>query len=263
MQASITVSRAAFGAVPAAHRRHLPDPRPAPRRMVRPRADRRGGHRPHQHGARPGRPGARGAHPRRQARGRARRHARTTKTSSPSCATSATSATHARRAAARRLRGDDAAQLRARDLPQAALAAARALDATPSSPASPARRVKEARYHQEHAADWVVRLGDGTAESAARMKAALDLLWPYFAEIFESRRDRRRSRRRRASARAGPTCATTGAPSSPPSSPPPAWRCPPSGRSAAPARSGRHSEHLGYVLAEMQHLQRAFPGGVW
>ena len=48
------------------------------------------------------------------------------------------------------------------------------------------KALKEARYHQEHAADWVVRLGDGTAESAARMKAALDGLWPYFAEIFES-----------------------------------------------------------------------------
>src|SRR5204862_201360 len=46
--------------------------------------------------------------------------------------------------------------------------------------------LKEARYHQEHAGGWVVRLGDGTAESAARMKAALDTLWPYVAEIFES-----------------------------------------------------------------------------
>ena len=48
-----TVSSHPSSAVPAAHRRHLPDPRPAPRRMVRPRADRRGGHRADQHGARP------------------------------------------------------------------------------------------------------------------------------------------------------------------------------------------------------------------
>ena len=48
------------------------------------------------------------------------------------------------------------------------------------------KAVKEARYHREHAADWVVRLGDGTPESTARMKAALDLLWPYIAELFEA-----------------------------------------------------------------------------
>ena len=48
------------------------------------------------------------------------------------------------------------------------------------------KAVKEARYHQEHAADWVVRLGDGTDESAARMRAAIDWLWPYTAELFES-----------------------------------------------------------------------------
>ncbi len=47
------------------------------------------------------------------------------------------------------------------------------------------KALKEARYHQEHAADWVVRLGDGTAESKSRLQAALDRLWPYCAEIFD------------------------------------------------------------------------------
>ena len=124
------------------------------------------------------------------------------------------------------------------------------------------KAVKEARYHQEHAADWVVRLGDGTAESAARMKAALDLLWPYIAEIFESDaiddhaaasglgprwadlRDDWRSEFTDVVAAAGLTL--------------------PADRSfRSTGKSGRHSEHLGYILAEMQHLQRAFPGGVW
>ena len=124
------------------------------------------------------------------------------------------------------------------------------------------KAVKEARYHQEHAADWVVRLGDGTDESAARLKAALDLLWPYMAEIFEAdavddaaagvapraalgRSARRLARRVRRRARAGRPGAA--------------------GRAAVPQHRqvGRHSEHLGYMLAEMQHLQRAFPGGVW
>ena len=124
------------------------------------------------------------------------------------------------------------------------------------------KAVKEARYHQEHAADWVVRLGDGTAESAARMKAALDLLWPYIAEIFESDdidehaaasglgprwvdlRDDWRSEFTDVVAAAGLTL--------------------PADRSfRSTGKAGRHSEHLGYILAEMQHLQRSFPGGVW
>jgi ring-1,2-phenylacetyl-CoA epoxidase subunit PaaC len=46
------------------------------------------------------------------------------------------------------------------------------------------KALKEARYHQQHAADWVVRLGDGTAESHDRMAAALDRIWPYTAEMF-------------------------------------------------------------------------------
>eukprot|EP01137_Pigoraptor_chileana_P033075 Opistho-2@23469 len=48
------------------------------------------------------------------------------------------------------------------------------------------KAVKEAKYHQQHAADWVVRLGDGTDESAARMREALATLWPYFNELFEA-----------------------------------------------------------------------------
>ena len=124
------------------------------------------------------------------------------------------------------------------------------------------KAVKEARYHQEHAADWVVRLGDGTEESAARMKAALDLLWPYVAEIFESD-----DVDEQASATGlGPRWSELGDD----------WRAEFSDVIAAarlvlPAdrpfrstgKSGRHSEHLGYILAEMQSLQRSFPGGVW
>jgi ring-1,2-phenylacetyl-CoA epoxidase subunit PaaC len=124
------------------------------------------------------------------------------------------------------------------------------------------KAVKEARYHQEHAAGWVVRLGDGTTESAARLKAALELLWPYMAEIFEADAIDDQAE----AARLGPRWADLRDD----------WRnelvavLAPAGL-ALPAerafrstgKNGRHSEHLGYVLAEMQHLQRAFPGGVW
>ena len=125
-----------------------------------------------------------------------------------------------------------------------------------------AKAVKEARYHQQHAADWVVRLGDGTDESAARMRAALELLWPYIAELFEADAvdaDAARSG-------LGPSRAELRD----------AWRAevlpvltaaqltPPAERAfRSTGTLGRHSEHMGYILAEMQHLQRTFPGATW
>jgi ring-1,2-phenylacetyl-CoA epoxidase subunit PaaC len=124
------------------------------------------------------------------------------------------------------------------------------------------KAVKEARYHQEHAAGWVVRLGDGTAESAARLKAALDLLWPYVAEIFEADAVDDAAD----AARLGPRWSDLRD----------EWRAefgavldaaglalPAERAFRSTGKVGRHSEHLGYVLAEMQHLQRAYPGGVW
>ena len=124
------------------------------------------------------------------------------------------------------------------------------------------KAVKEARYHQEHAGDWIVRLGGGTAESSARLKAALDLLWPYMAEIFEGDAVDDAA----AAAGLGPRWselrddwrAEFGAVLAAAGLALPAER---SFRSTG--KVGRHSEHLGYMLAEMQHLQRTFPGGVW
>ncbi|MCW5656560.1 MAG: phenylacetate-CoA oxygenase subunit PaaC [Burkholderiaceae bacterium] len=124
------------------------------------------------------------------------------------------------------------------------------------------KAVKEARYHQQHSADWVVRLGDGTEESARRMAAALDALWRYTGELFDSdavdaaaaanglgpRWDSLREpwlaemRELLAEARlempAGSAFRSTG-------------------------KTGVHTEHMGYILSELQHLQRAYPGGVW
>jgi ring-1,2-phenylacetyl-CoA epoxidase subunit PaaC len=124
------------------------------------------------------------------------------------------------------------------------------------------KAVKEARYHREHAADWVVRLGDGTPESSARMRAALDLLWPYMAELFEADAVDEAA----AASGLGPRWADLRE----------AWHermaavlgeaglaAPAERAFRSTGKSGRHSEHLGYILAEMQHLQRAFPGGVW
>ena len=124
------------------------------------------------------------------------------------------------------------------------------------------KAVKEARYHQAHAAHWIVRLGDGTEESATRLKAALDLLWPYIAEIVEADAIDDEAE----AARLGPRWADLQD----------EWRIefaavlsaaglalPAERAFRSTGKTGRHSEHLGYVLAEMQHLQRAFPGGTW
>ena len=118
--------------------------------------------------------------------------------------------------------------------------------------------VKESRYHTEHCADWVVRLGDGTAESHARMQAALDETWPYTAELFTTDAVEE-------------TLAALGI--APPSSTLEAeWSAavlpvleqatlemPPRGGFRSHGKYGAHSEHLGPLLAEMQYLQRAYP----
>ena len=124
------------------------------------------------------------------------------------------------------------------------------------------KAVKEARYHQQHAADWLVRLGDGTAESNAKAKAALDLLWPYCAELFEADAVDDAA----ASSHLGPRWSELRD----------EWRAEfaevvaeaglalPADRAfRSTGRFGRHSEHLGFLLADMQYLQRSFEGGVW
>jgi ring-1,2-phenylacetyl-CoA epoxidase subunit PaaC len=124
------------------------------------------------------------------------------------------------------------------------------------------KALKEARYHQQHAGDWVVRLGDGTDESARRMQAALERIWPYTNELFV--RDQVDAQAE--SSGLGPARDTlraawldeVGVVLAAAQLPPPA---------ATPFVStgtlGRHSEHLGFILAEMQSLQRQHPGGRW
>jgi len=124
------------------------------------------------------------------------------------------------------------------------------------------KAVKEARYHQQHAADWMVRLGNGTDESVKRLRDALALLWPYFAEMFESDEvdthaadtglgPNRAALREAWAAEMLPLLAESGL-------------APPAERAfRSTGTRGLHSEHMGYILAEMQHLQRTFPGAVW
>jgi ring-1,2-phenylacetyl-CoA epoxidase subunit PaaC len=128
------------------------------------------------------------------------------------------------------------------------------------------KAVKEAAYHARRSADVVVRLGDGTEESHARMQAAVDAAWPYTGELFtDDEVDADIARR----GIACPLCelrepwlaqvrdvmqeATLTVPGQE------------LARHAAyrGGRQGRHTEALGPLLAEMQFLQRAYPGASW
>jgi ring-1,2-phenylacetyl-CoA epoxidase subunit PaaC len=126
-----------------------------------------------------------------------------------------------------------------------------------------AKAVKEAAYHLRRSRDLVVRLGDGTAESHRRMQRAVDALWTYTGELFETdatddaliaqgvAADARALRPGWLDTVAGAFAEGTLAMPSPE-----AWM-------QRGGRHGRHTEHLGYLLAEMQFLQRAYPGAQW
>lgn len=125
-----------------------------------------------------------------------------------------------------------------------------------------AKAVKELSYHMRHSGEWMVRLGDGTEESHDRAQAALDALWPYTGELFES--DDLTAAVAAAGVGVDPASVRDG------------WlgmvepaieratlARPADGWMHTGGRSGRHSEHLGYILAEMQFLPRAYPGATW
>lgn len=125
-----------------------------------------------------------------------------------------------------------------------------------------AKAVKEMAYHVRHAGEWLIRLGDGTEESHRRAAAALDALWGFSGELFEHPEGERglvtagilpdRSALRGAWDRtidhilAEATLAR----------PPPRYM-------QRGGREGRHSEHLGHLLAELQVLARAHPDATW
>jgi ring-1,2-phenylacetyl-CoA epoxidase subunit PaaC len=112
---------------------------------------------------------------------------------------------------------------------------------------------KEADYHHRHSAEWVIRLGDGTAESHRRAQGALDALWPHAQELFVADA-------------VDPEAASLR----------PAWldevsavfseatlTLPHEQATTMRGRQGLHSEHLARLLREMQSLRRAHPGAQW
>ena len=119
-----------------------------------------------------------------------------------------------------------------------------------------AKAVKEAKYHVRHSADWMVKLGDGTAESHRRMQDAVNELWRYTGEMFVGDDVDR----------AALDPATLEKP----------WRAhvddvmqratltiPDTKYMQRGGREGKHTEHLGHMLTEMQIVARSFPDGKW
>jgi ring-1,2-phenylacetyl-CoA epoxidase subunit PaaC len=125
------------------------------------------------------------------------------------------------------------------------------------------KSIKEVTYHLRRSGDLIVRLGDGTEESHAKTQAAADALWPYTGEFFNyDAIDHAMVAQGVAPAAAGLRTAflehvaeifaeaTLAMPA------PDAWM-------HKGGKQGTHTEHLGYILAEMQFLQRAYPGAEW
>ncbi len=124
------------------------------------------------------------------------------------------------------------------------------------------KSLKEVNYHVRWSGEWVIRLGDGTAESHRRMLSAIDQLWPYTGELFipadfqekavqagslvnpGNYRESWVAKIRAAFDQAGLVV-------------------PESGWTQKGGKQGIHTEHLGYLLAELQYLQRSYPGSSW
>lgn len=130
-----------------------------------------------------------------------------------------------------------------------------------------AKAEKEVAYHLERSADLVIRLGDGTADSHKRMQTALDKLYPYTGEMFtDNQQDLLleslniaplpSSLREKWNAIIIDVLQTATL-----TIPVDTWQHGLNG--AGGGKDGIHSEHLGHILAEMQFLQRAYPGATW
>lgn len=123
-----------------------------------------------------------------------------------------------------------------------------------------AKAVKEVDYHLDHSTQWVLRLAGGTDESRRRMITGLDLMWPFAGELFEDDALTARlgdagvvpsSLRDEFDRATGEVLAEA------------ELDVPASPMATGGGRHGRHSEHLGYLLAEMQVLAREHPGASW
>lgn len=125
-----------------------------------------------------------------------------------------------------------------------------------------AKSEKESAYHLRHTAEWMIRLGDGTAESARRAQAAIDDLWAFTGELFH--KDESEVALIESGAIIDPETLRA------------RWmdtveavlhqallKKPSNDWMQKGGRTGRHTEHLGHLLSELQSMQRTFPGATW
>jgi ring-1,2-phenylacetyl-CoA epoxidase subunit PaaC len=125
-----------------------------------------------------------------------------------------------------------------------------------------AKSEKESAYHVRHSSEWIIRLGDGTAESHRRAQSAVDELWAFTGEMFSVDDSERGLIDAGIAVDPAPLRAQ--------------WLKTVSGVIAEATlvlpnndwmqqggRSGRHSEHLGHLLSELQSMPRTFPGATW
>lgn len=124
------------------------------------------------------------------------------------------------------------------------------------------KSVKEAQYHLRHSSDWIIRFGDGTAESHERAQRALDDLWTFTGDLFVMDTVHQQLMKAgivpdlttiKASFDATVDKVLGEA----------TLNRPVDGFMASGGRVGKHSEHMGFILADMQYLQRAYPGATW
>nr|AIK66573.1 phenylacetate-CoA oxygenase [Arhodomonas sp. Seminole] len=125
-----------------------------------------------------------------------------------------------------------------------------------------AKSAKEVGYHVRRSSEWIIRFGDGTDESHQRVQAAVDRLWPFTGELFSG--DGLDEAMREAGIGADLAAVRE------------QWSAtvdevfaeatltrPEDGWMQSGGKQGEHSEHLGYLLAEMQFLPRAYPDARW
>ncbi len=125
-----------------------------------------------------------------------------------------------------------------------------------------AKAVKEVTYHLKRDSEWLIRFGDGTEESHRRAQEALENLWTYTGELFEEDALYASIVKAGVAPSLGPIKAIFDKTVNDVLAEATLQR-PADGFMMTGGRNGRHSEHLGFILADMQYLQRAYPGAEW
>lgn len=124
------------------------------------------------------------------------------------------------------------------------------------------KSLKEITYHLRHSSEWVIRLGDGTEESHRKIQNSVNELWMFTGDLFEMNEDDEilvkagiAADLNEIKSKWDETVKGTLAKAT--------LKIPDNGFMLTGGIKGKHTEHLGYILAEMQYLQRAYPGAKW